>query len=223
MDYIASWPAVVRVLVVFVLILLAIRRRFSLGSAFILGALVLGLVFGLRPGEMLRSFFFAITDPKTLSLSVIVSLILVFSHSMEVTRQMRRLLERFRGLVRQPGLNLIVFPALIGLLPMPGGAVFSAPMVKSLGSMQQMSDAQLSYVNYWFRHIWEYWWPLYPGVLLATALADIHLWYFVLLLLPLTVVALALGYWPVRKAVPWKRPQQVCKSRQRPPPAAFHP
>jgi integral membrane protein (TIGR00529 family) len=131
------------------------------------------------------------------------------------------LLERFQGLVRQPSLNLITFPALIGLLPMPGGAIFSAPMVKSLGSVQRLSEAQLSYVNYWFRHIWEYWWPLYPGVLLATALADINLWYFVMLLFPLTPVALVLGYWPVRKALPWRALPDDASNQLRPPLAPF--
>ena len=34
---------------------------------------------------------------------------------------------------------IILFPALIGLLPMPGGAIFSAPMVKNLGQQYRMS------------------------------------------------------------------------------------
>ncbi len=60
---------------------------------------------------------------------------------------MNRLLDTFRGLVRRPSLNLIVFHALIGLLPMPGGAIFSAPMVKNFGHRHLLKDDQLSYVN----------------------------------------------------------------------------
>ena len=59
----------------------------------------------------------------------------------------------------------------------------------------------MSYINYWFRHIWEYWWPLYPGILLTTALAGVDLWRLVLFTAPLTIVALAAGYWPLRGAV----------------------
>ena len=87
---------------------------------------------------------------------------------MELAGQMQRLLENFRGLITNIRINLIIFPALIGLLPMPGGAIFSAPMVKDLGRKSGFSGDKLSFVNYWFRHIWEYCWPLYPGVLLAT-------------------------------------------------------
>ncbi|QCQ23276.1 DUF401 family protein [Desulfoglaeba alkanexedens] len=193
-----SVPAIIRVLVVFVVILIAIRRRFSLGNAFISGAVLLGLLFGMNPKGIALSTLSSLVEAKTMSLSGVVCLILVLSHSLEAAGQMERLLARFQGLIHRPRINLVVFPALIGLLPMPGGAIFSAPMVKTLGKRLRLSGDQLSYINYWFRHIWEYWWPLYPGVLLTTALADLHLWLFVAFLFPLTLVALFSGYLPLR-------------------------
>ncbi len=184
--------ATIRVLLIFALILVAIKRL-SLGSSFALGALILGLIFGMAPASVLLSMAKALVEPKTLSLSVVVSLILVLSHSMEATGQMERMLQGFKGLVASPFLNLALFPALIGLLPMPGGAVFSAPMVKNIGDNRNLNQNQLSFLNYWFRHIWEYWWPLYPGVLLATSLAAMNLWSYVWLMLPFTPVAVAAG------------------------------
>jgi len=111
---------------------------------------------------------------------------------------MQRLLASFQGLVSNPRLNLTIFPALIGLLPMPGGAVFSAPMVKELGARSQLKSGQLSFINYWFRHIWEYWWPLYPGVLLTVVMADINLVVYVLSMAPLTLAAIVLGQGPIK-------------------------
>lgn len=198
MHFLESIPAGIKILLIFVLVLLAIRQKLSLGSAFVIGAVCLGLIFGMPPPSIAKSMLLSLTHLKTLSLAVVVSLILVLSHSLEAGGQMARLLDRFQGLVRHPGLNLVVFPALIGLLPMPGGAIFSAPMVKNLGQRRQLSGAELSYVNYWFRHIWEYWWPLYPGVLLTTTMAGIDLWRFVVFLFPLTLAAVAFGYWPLR-------------------------
>ncbi|MBI5062180.1 MAG: DUF401 family protein [Desulfatitalea sp.] len=194
-------PAIVRILLVFALVLLAIKRKWSLGSAFLAGALLLGAAFAMPPGALLLAAGRALVHPKTVSLAAVVALILVFSHTLEKAGQMERLLDGFRGLIRRPKINLVVFPALIGLLPMPGGAIFSAPMVKSLGAEHRLSPAQLSYINYWFRHIWEYWWPLYPGILLTTTLADVNLWRLVLCTAPLTLVALTAGYWPLRGAV----------------------
>jgi hypothetical protein len=148
----------------------------------------------LNPQATITSIFASITDPKTLSIAVVVSLILVLSSSMELAGQMQRMLKNFQGLVASPRLNLVIFPALIGLLPMPGGAVFSAPMVKELGVRSKLSEAQLSFVNYWFRHIWEHWWPLYPGILLTTVITEISLLAIIVIMCPFTAAAVWLGY-----------------------------
>ncbi|RLB96656.1 MAG: hypothetical protein DRH76_06520 [Deltaproteobacteria bacterium] len=195
-------PAVVRIFFVFGLVLAAIRFGWSLGSAFLGGAFVLGLVFALPPGAIAVAALRALADLKTLSLTVVVSLILVLSQSLEASGQMARLLDRFKGLVARQRLNIVLFPALIGLLPMPGGAIFSAPMVRNIGAEARLGGAQMSFINYWFRHLWEYWWPLYPGVLLATNLAAIDLWTFVGALFPMTLVAAAAGYLPLRRMMP---------------------
>jgi len=200
MSIILNIPAIVRIIIVFVCILMAIRKKVSLGNAFLLGAILIGGLFGLRPGTMFSSAVGSVLMPKTLSLSVVVTLILVLSSSMETGGHMVRLLDNFRGLVANPRLNLALFPALIGLLPMPGGAVFSAPMVKEMGNRSDLRPDQLSFINYWYRHIWEYWWPLYPGVLLAVTLADINLWTLVAMMWPLTVVAVSLGSLSIKGA-----------------------
>ncbi len=201
LNLIIENSAILRILFVFALILFAIKKKLPMGHAFIGGGILLGFLFKMTPLGVLAAIVHAFVDPKTLSLAIVVCMILILSQSLEVSGQMERLIDSFKGMVRSPLINLAIFPALIGLLPMPGGAVFSAPMVKNMGQGQGVSNDQLSYVNYWFRHIWEYWWPLYPGVLLTTALAGIDLWMFVIFSLPLSVVAAFAGYWPLRRSL----------------------
>ncbi|MFC1816445.1 DUF401 family protein [Thermodesulfobacteriota bacterium] len=198
MSFLSQLPALVRVALVFILILWLIRKKLSLGNAFLLGSFALCFLFGLNISGTIRSITSSVLYSKTLVLAVIVSLILVLSDSMERGGQMQRLLKNFRGLISNQRLNLIIFPALIGLLPMPGGAVFSAPMVKELGQDSELSGPQLSFINYWFRHIWEYWWPMYPGILLSTLMADINLLLFVALMIPITLIVVYLGWHPLR-------------------------
>ncbi len=195
-DYI---PALIRLLLIFIIVIVCVRKKISLGNAFLLGAIGLGLVFGLNPSGMARSIVSSFVAPKTLALAVIVSLILVLSNSMEMTGQMKKLLENFKGLVKNSRLNIIVFPALIGLLPMPGGAVFSAPMVKELGAGTEYTPARLSYINYWFRHVWEYWWPLYPGILLIAVIAEKSILSIMMVQGPLTLFVLFAGYFYLEK------------------------
>ena len=200
MSIVEHIPAIIRVIMVFALVVFCIKKKLSLGNAFILGAVLLSTLFGLKPLAMFRSMVVSILDPKTLAIACIVSLILILSSSMEMLGQMQRLLEKFRGLVSSPRLNLVIFPALIGLLPMPGGAAFSAPMVKELGAQSKLSGTQLSFVNYWFRHIWEHWWPLYPGILLTTVMTDLSLPFIMLLMCPFTLIAVWLGYRELNKS-----------------------
>ena len=195
-----SIPAVIRVFSVFIVILFAIRIKLSLGNAFLVGALFLSFLFTMSITEFFMALGKAIVYPKTLSLAGIVSLILILSNGMEQTGQMQRMLDSFKGLIKNSRLNLIVFPALIGLLPMPGGAVFSAPMVKQLGNASNLSVARLSFTNYWFRHIWEYWWPLYPGILLAIVLADVNLVLLISVMCPLTFISILFGYSVLKKS-----------------------
>ena len=60
----------------------------------------------------------------------------------------------------------------------PYGAVDEA--VKEAAADADMRPEHKAFVNYWFRHIWEYISPLYPGIVLAaagsgqTSLASFH-------------------------------------------------
>lgn len=201
MELLMQIPAMVKILLVFAIVLGALRFKMLLGNAFLLGSMLVGLFFGMAPHAMMRSIIASALMSKTLALAAVVMLILILSTSMELGGQMTRLLNTFRGLVRNPRLNLALFPALIGLLPMPGGAVFSAPMVKELGNRSGLSPDQLSFINYWYRHIWEYWWPLYPGILLTIAFTDLDLWAFILFMFPLSVAAALLGSLSIRGSI----------------------
>jgi len=86
-----------------------------------------------------------------------------------------------------------VAPAFVGLLPMPGGALFSAPMVGELSDDLDVPREDRTLINYWFRHVWEWTWPLYPGVLFASAILGAPLGRLILAQGPMTLGAIALG------------------------------
>jgi len=57
-------------------------------------------------------------------------------------------------------------------------------------------------VNYWFRHIWEYWWPLYPGFILAVSLLGVETWKLILAQSPLPLGAILGGLFFIVRHVP---------------------
>ncbi len=77
---------------------------------------------------------------------------------------------------------------------MPAGALFSAPFVEQAGDGAAAPSAWKSAVNYWFRHVWEYWWPLYPGVIVAMSIFPLEGRQFIAVQAPFTLVSLFIGY-----------------------------
>ncbi len=194
MEPLWNIPVIFKIAGVFGLILFLIRRKQHLGTALLAGALLLGIWCQMSLGEIARSMGSTMIQTKTTMLNAIVVLILILSHSMDTLEQMKRLLASFQGLIKNAKFNLILFPALIGLLPMPGGAIFSAPMVHKLGQEHDLDPETKSLLNYWFRHIWEYAWPLYPAVLLAASMASVSVWAFISRSFPLTLLSISVGY-----------------------------
>jgi len=186
-------PAIIKVLSVFGLILALNRLKVSLSIALLTGSLILGLWMKLRPGRLLESAFGSLVDLQTISLILIVGIILLMSQLMKESGHLDRIVTTFSALSRDPRVAGSVMPALIGLLPMPGGALFSAPMVDTALCRNEMSGEEKTAVNYWFRHIWEYWWPLYPGVVLAVALLKVEAWRFMAIMIPMTLVSVFAG------------------------------
>jgi len=204
-----SIPALVKVFLTFGLILGIYRLKVHLGLALFIGAGILGLIMGLPPLEIVVLMVKSILEPMALSLLLIVALILVLSRLMSDSGQLERIVVTFSRLVRDARTVSAVMPALIGLLPMPGGALFSAPMVKTASASADAGASLKSAINYWFRHIWEYWWPLYPGVILAVSLLGVKTYQFVLVQAPLTAVAVFSGVIFLLRPIPKNGPQKV--------------
>ena len=114
-----------KVLFAFVIMLAGMRLKVGLGLSILIGSLVMGFMFGLGFLQWAETGIMALTQEKFLFLTAIVGLILILSDAMERSGQSKRLMEALSGFLTSPRLRLIFFPALIGLLPMPGGAVFS--------------------------------------------------------------------------------------------------
>lgn len=154
---------------------------------------------GSTPRELLTCLYDSTVDHQTVSLAIIVWLIMVMSDIMAKSGHMKRLVTSFARLTGDARIVGTVMSALIGLLPMPGGALFSAPMVQESLSKISASPENKTALNYWFRHIWEYWWPIYPGVILAIALLNIEAWKYMAVMAPMTLFSVFAGIFFILK------------------------
>ena len=180
-------PALGFTLLSFGIILALVRLKIPLGLAIFCGAISLGLFFGEGAKDLARVAWEGVTQSTSIGLLVTMVLLLTLSDAMRQTGRMERMVTSIQALVRRPAVTLATLPALIGLLPMPGGAIFSAPMVRQAAHGSELGGDVLSSINYWWRHIWEHWWPLYPGVILAMSLTNSDLLTFALFQIPFGV------------------------------------
>lgn len=193
MEMTAAIP-LVKILSVFACILLGIKFRLGIGLSILGGSGLTGLLFGISAETWLSITLKAIIDLNLILLALTVTMIMMFSRMLENTGQIRRLMHELSGILKWPKFRLAFFPALIGLLPMPGGAVFSAPMVKSSAQNQNLTSKSKILINYWFRHVWELIWPLYPGLILTAHLSGITLIELLSYTWPGLVVCLIIGW-----------------------------
>ncbi len=191
-------PALGLTLVSFGIILALVRLKVPLWFAIFCGAISLGLFFGEDAKGLVRVAWVGVTQSTSIGLLITMVLLLTLSDAMRQTGRMQRMVTSIQAYVRRPAITLAVLPALIGLLPMPGGAIFSAPMVRQAAHGSELGGHVLSSINYWWRHIWEHWWPLYPGVILAMSLTNSDLLTFAMFQIPLGVFMVLGGVWMYR-------------------------
>jgi integral membrane protein (TIGR00529 family) len=199
-DAFLAAPVIVKVLGSLAFILVMSRFFRELTISVCAGALLLALWSGLSASQAATVAWQGLSSADTLLLVVIVFQVIWLSSQMAATGMMEDLVQGVSARVSARA-SMAVLPAVIGLLPMPGGALFSAPLVDSVDTAREVSPSLKAQTNHWFRHVWEYWWPLYPGVLLAMQLTRLDVWQFVLLEAPLTLGAVAAGWWFVLRRV----------------------
>ena len=174
-----------KLLFVFIGIVLLLSRRWNLGLVLLLASTAVGVLFAYPLLSVVRDVFLTAVDLLTLRLTLAIVLIMVLSELLRQTAGLKRIAEALQALIPSGRFVLAALPALVGLLPMVGGAMFSAPMVDEVGGRLGVGQERKTFVNYWFRHIWEYVFPLYPSMMLAAAL------------LGLTTTELAKAAWPL--------------------------
>jgi len=147
-----------------------LRFRVDLGVTMLVAAASLALAGGRSPLWALREMGRAAIDRDTLLLLARIVAIIALGEIAGKLGYLDRLVTGLRKLISDNRIVIALMPAFGGLLPMPGGAMLTAPMVESSCASGSATPEQKFFVNYWFRHVWEYIWPLYPGVVVGAAL-----------------------------------------------------
>lgn len=177
-------------LISIVIILIMIRVKVPVGFAVFGGSLILSLLV-LPWIETPRLMLKAITDYQTIKLLIVIACALTMSSLMESRGMLAQLAHALEGL--NPKLALHIVPAVIGFIPMTAGSVVSAIASHDLVKKVGINPEQSTFINYWFRHIWEYSIPTFAAIITASALLAVPLSKITATMFPATLLAIGTG------------------------------
>jgi integral membrane protein (TIGR00529 family) len=179
---------VISFLVVFLLALFKVNLALSL----ITGAVVLGILF-MTPSLLYTTFIQTISSFQTVELVLNLVSISILNKIYASSRGSEDLVNSLRKMVSS-SLLMILMPILFGILPVSGGALFSAPLVDLEGQKLALKTEQKIFFNMWFRHIPHLIYPLETALVIAATLSHISLGDLLLYQLPVFSLGLLIGF-----------------------------
>jgi integral membrane protein (TIGR00529 family) len=187
-------PDVLKIFAVFSLTLLLLRKKLYIGYVMLVASGLIALLYRMGPAVVLETVKKAATAGITIKLLLALSLIRVFEIILREQNVLSSMMSSVKSFFSSRRVVIISMPMLIGMLPSLGGAYFSAPMVKEATEGLKMSREEKAFINYWFRHPWEYVLPLYPGILLAAAVSNVPLYRLIFYNAAYALTLLATGF-----------------------------
>ncbi len=186
--------ALTYLLLSFTLVVVLLRLKVNIGVSIFAGSVFLGVLFGLTPWELLKALYVSMTSWSTVRLILIIAAIMALTSVFSQTGYLKMMEAAVRDLFPNEKYSLAALPALIGLMPMPAGALVSAPMIDGVADEFGISPEDRTLINYWFRHVWEHSWPMYQAIIIASAILGISVREISSKMFPLTLIMIFVGY-----------------------------
>jgi len=176
----------------FLIIFILVKYKVNIGVSLILGSLVLGLLF-LPVARLMQAIFDASIAISTWELVATIASIAFLNFVYQSTGKSKELAESLGRMIPSKGLVAFI-PLIFGVLPVSGGALFSAPLVDVEGDKLGMERERKAFLNMWFRHVPHLLYPLETALVIASFLTGVNLATMILYQIPVLAVGMAIGY-----------------------------
>jgi integral membrane protein (TIGR00529 family) len=193
---------VVAIIAALAFLVVLLYKRVNLGIVLNATALFLALL-AVDWVEIPRVVYETSVDLLTVSVVLATFGIMLLSQLYKETGVVNNLSESIGRLINNPKIVLSVLPAIIGLLPVAGGALMSAPLVDLEAEKLKLTPEKKAYVNLWFRHTVFPVYPLSPPIITAALLTGVAIPLIILRQIPVVVamviIGFIIGFWKVPK------------------------
>jgi len=171
---------VAAVLVTLIIMVFLIRRGWKLGLSVWTALPVMVFLSGLSldgTGETLKNTAFSSVTHNLLLAILGIGLL---GEILYLNGGIGKALVAMKNLVREPRFIVAASPAFIGLMPIPGGAYLSAPLVKDVGEEINLSRENMALANVFYRHLFYFFFPLYPALIFFLETTGVPLYYVIM-------------------------------------------
>jgi len=178
---------VISLLVLFILVLKKVDIAYSLTiSTFLFGV----LVFNVK--DLIGNTYYGLFSISTLRLFLAFILAFYFAALMRNVGAMDKIVKGMSSVNKK--FAAIFLPSVVGLIPMPGGALVSAVMLRDFYFNDlEISREKATFINFWFRHIWVTVWPLYQSLIVASILLNVKVWQVISCTYPISLATIVGG------------------------------
>ena len=170
-----------------------VYKRINLGVTLTVTAILLS-VLSMEIAEIPSVFVKTSSDTLTISLVLATFGIMLLSQLYKETGVINTMSQSLSDLVRNSKLVVTLLPAVIGLLPVAGGALMSAPLIDAEANKLELRSDKKTYANIWFRHTIFPVYPMSQVLILTAALTGVSLTSLIMRQVPVAVVMVAVGY-----------------------------
>ena len=174
-------------------LLLLLYKRVNVGIA--LNATALLLAFLALDWQRIPEIIYGTAiEPLTVAVVLATFGIMLLSQLYKETGVINSLSESAGRIIRNSKIVSSVLPAVIGLLPVAGGALMSAPLVDSQTEKLGLKPEKKAYVNIWFRHTIFPVYPLSQVLIITSALTGVAITSIIIRQIPVVAVMVITGF-----------------------------
>ena len=185
---------VMALLTAIIIIITLVRMKFKLGFVMLSGAIIIAVFGRLHPINFANIVLHSVISIETVRVVLVIIGITALGHLLKATGNLDDIIDSLKAVISDIRILLVIIPALMGLMAVPGGAIMSAPLIEKMGDELGLDRASLTTINVVFRHICTYLYPICAGYILITSMTNISAIKFIKFNIPVLVLTMTMTF-----------------------------
>ena len=171
------------------------RFKINLSYTLLAACGILALLSGIGAQAAWKSATSIFTEFLSLNTILSIMMVSILGGLMKHYKILDKIVGSIYQIIQNKKLILMILPALVGVLIIPGGALLSAPFIDEMGEEMKIPAPKRAAINLVFRHIAMFIMPFSTGILVVSAaLPEINISRFIFLNLFYVIPIVFAGY-----------------------------